>query len=430
MRRRRQARPKQEPPAHPVELVLENAAHGGAVTAHGPDGHMYFVRYGIPGERVLARVTSPQSKFSWAEVETVLESSPLRVGNERDSVADLQHVSRPGQLRWKQDVLTDQLRRVGGRQVREQVTQLYPGGMVPVHPAPGDSAEEAVWGARTRAKFRVTRAGELAVRGYRSHRLHPVTDYPLLAPTFAEAGVFADPKWRELWQPGDTVTLLAPTGSAPQVLVGQRAYDLTGAPVSSLAQWDVKTQWGTTRFETNSAGFWQTHRESAALLAERVIAASGDLSGMNIEELYSGAGLFTRFLAEQAGELGRVVTLEGSEQAVADAERNLRGLIGAAPTELFVGTVDGETVAELAAQLPGGPNVVVLDPPREGAGKNVVEAIGSLSCARVVLVSCDPAAGARDLKYFVDAGYQLASLEAWDLFPGTHHLEFIAGLVR
>ena len=429
-RRRQRTGQEEKNPAQMVELVLENVAHGGAVTAHDASGRLYFVRYGLPGERVRAKVTRSQSKFSWADVEAVLEPSPMRISEEHDGAADLGHMSRQGQLSWKSDVLTDQLRRVGGPEVSAQVNSLWQGGVVPVESAPGDSATGPVWGRRTRANFTVAPTGELAVRGYRSHVLIPVNAHPLLDPVFERAGVFTDRKWRGIWRPGDTVTLVAPTGSEPQVVVGERAYSLTGERVDPVTQWTVEVFSSSADFRVASTGFWQTHRAAASLLAERVVSFSGDLSGKKVMELYSGAGLFTYFLSQEAGDRGHIVTLEGSEQAVADAERNLGDMAGGAPVELFVGAVDAEAVAQLAAALQGPPDLVVLDPPRQGAGREVIKAIGGLNCFRVVLVSCDPAAGARDLKFFVEQGFKLTKLEAWDLFPGTHHLEFVARLDR
>jgi tRNA/tmRNA/rRNA uracil-C5-methylase (TrmA/RlmC/RlmD family) len=191
-------------------------------------------------------------------------------------------------------------------------------------------------------------------------------------------------------------------------------------------------------FSVRARGFWQSHVRGAETLAEAVMRASQVAEGDRVMELYSGAGLFTRFLAQAAGPAGRVASLEGDEGAVADATANLEGWPQA---ETFVGTVDAAGVLELAGELGAGgasegrgseaaADVVVLDPPRAGAGREVCRALCSLGAPRVVLVSCDPAAGARDLRALVEGGYALESFEAWDLFPHTHHVEFVAGLTR
>ena len=149
--------------------------------------------------------------------------------------------------------------------------------------------------------------------------------------------------------------------------------------------------------------------------------------GRAVMELYSGAGLFSVPLARAVGESGRVVTLEGDEGAVRDAGENLAAFDW---VDAFAGNVDREGVVDLSGQLGSVPDVVVADPPRAGAGAEVCEAIAATGAPRVVLVSCDPAAGARDLRALTEAGYELESLQAWDLFPHTHHVEMVSVLCR
>ena len=128
------------------------------------------------------------------------------------------------------------------------------------------------------------------------------------------------------------------------------------------------------------------------------------------------------------GSGGEVVSLEGNEQAVRDARRTLHDQPSA---RLASGRVSARSVRELAGSLTGGrPDVVVLDPPRQGAGREVIEAVGTLGAERIVLVACDPAALARDLGTLLRSGYALGSMSALDMFPHTHHFETIAVLER
>ena len=140
-------------------------------------------------------------------------------------------------------------------------------------------------------------------------------------------------------------------------------------------------------------------------------------------ELFSGAGLFTYFLGQAVGKNGRLLSIEGSGQAVEDARHNLRNL--PVPRDLRMGNIDGKSVINAWSDLGERPRVVVLDPPRAGAGKDIVEAIALAGPQTVVLVSCDPAAGARDMKDFVQAGYKIRDFHALDLFPHTHHVEMV-----
>lgn len=169
-----------------------------------------------------------------------------------------------------------------------------------------------------------------------------------------------------------------------------------------------------------AGGFWQVHRAAADILGAAVQAELIDLplAGHTACDLYSGSGLFTGLLAEAVGPGGAVVAVESSPQAVAQARRNL----AAYPQVRQV------AAAVQADHLPQRAEVVVLDPPRAGAGAGVVAAIAALRPARVIYVSCDPATLARDIATFAEQGYRLASVRAFDLFPMTAHVECLAVL--
>jgi tRNA/tmRNA/rRNA uracil-C5-methylase (TrmA/RlmC/RlmD family) len=178
-------------------------------------------------------------------------------------------------------------------------------------------------------------------------------------------------------------------------------------------------------------GFWQVHRAAPAVLTGAVLeatgASAGELAGATVLDLYSGAGLFTLPLADAVGPQGHVVAVEGDARAVKDARRNAHAYD---QVDLRLGAVDrvlagGPGEAEVPAA-----DVVVLDPPRSGAGRTVVDAIAALAPRRVVYVACDPAALARDVGYLAAHGYALRGVRGFDLFPHTHHVEAVAVLDR
>jgi len=170
----------------------------------------------------------------------------------------------------------------------------------------------------------------------------------------------------------------------------------------------------------DAAGFWQVHREAPAVLVAQVLREAGPVEGGSVLELYAGAGLFTLPLSDAVGRRGSVVSLEGSRSAVDDASRNL-----AAHPQARVrhARVEARTVGS------GAVDVVVLDPPRTGAGTDVMRAIAARRPARVVYVACDPAALARDLAAMLP-DYTVGSAAAFDLFPHTHHVEMVVRLDR
>jgi len=189
-----------------------------------------------------------------------------------------------------------------------------------------------------------------------------------------------------------------------------------------------------------ATGFWQVHEGAPEVLVDAVLRASAPdgvaaLAGAHVLDLYSGAGLLTVPLALAVGPSGRVTTVEGDARAVRDARRNTHDLDQVTLHQGDVGTVLGSVLEDMGGAPSGAPgmaapDVVVLDPPRTGAGRAVVERVASSGAPRVVYVACDPAALARDTATFAERGYRLESLRAFDLFPMTHHVECVAVLTR
>ncbi len=435
--RRRRAAAQTEPEGEEIlDLVLGEPAHGGACVARDDSGRVVFVRHGLPGEHVRALVTSRRNRLAWADAVEILEASADRVpsvwpqaGPGGVGGGELAHVRPEAQRRWKADVLRGQIRRVGGEDLAAAVDAI---GGVEVRPAPGDGDDgDALLGRRTRIELVIDGAGLAGMHRHRSREVVALDSMPLAVPAIVELGLFGkDSPWRGLWSAGDRIRAVSSAAGGTVVLTPTGAY---GPEREKLASEDpaltrqVVTGSGSRDFAVRASGFWQTHVHGADVLAQEVERVAQVEAGAGVMELYSGAGLFTRLLAEAAGPSGRVVSLEGDEKAVGDAHLALEDLSWAEP---YVGSVDASGVAELAGALEVDPALVVLDPPRAGAGREVCQALGSLNVPRVVLVACDPAAGARDLRELTGAGYTLASLRAWDLFPHTHHVEFVATLSR
>ena len=177
-----------------------------------------------------------------------------------------------------------------------------------------------------------------------------------------------------------------------------------------------------------ASGFWQAHVSAPADLVELVLDGARVEEGDVVIELYAGAGLFTKFLGRELGPRGAIVSIEGSKEAVGYARENLRGV--EVDRDLRAGRVNSKSIMRAWSDLGERPRTIVLDPPRSGAGKDVIGALAAVGASRVVLVSCDPAAGARDLAGLFDAGYELEAFTALDLFPQTHHVEIVSVLTR
>ena len=457
-----------------LELDAGSPAHGGFCVARkddDPTGVVVLVRHCLPGERVRARVTARASRVWYAEAVEVLRASPDRVspvwaeaGPGGVGGGELSHVALGAQRTWKRWVLADCLRRIGGGDVVQAVEALpgaAPGRAVAVEAMPSELAAQASDDPRTRARagtrtrtrvsLEVTAQGRAGMHGFRSGQVLEVRQLPLAVAPIQQLGLTQDRRWRHHYRPGARLTAVAPSTGEPLVVVGEEVLTARARPTGRRRVTEVVDATalglGELRYQVHVGGFWQVHRDAPRVLTERVVravvedhsTAAGSrpgagaqgaglrADGLRVLELYSGSGLLTLPLAALGA---RVTCLEGSAQAVADARRNLHDHPDA---RLVTGAVTADSVTELGSSFgPGreGADVVVLDPPRRGAGRRVVEAVAALGPSRVVLVACDPAALARDLAAFLGLGFRLGDLAALDMFPHTHHLEALAVLER
>jgi tRNA/tmRNA/rRNA uracil-C5-methylase (TrmA/RlmC/RlmD family) len=387
-----------------LELDIGPVAHGGMCVARH-EGRVVFVRHTLPGERVRARVTEGRERdtFLRADAVEVLLASPDRVaapcpfaGPGRCGGCDWQHADPAAQRRLKAAVVHEQLLRLAGLDLAVEVEAVE------------GAADGTGW--RTRVRFAVDREGRAGLRGHRSHEIVPVDDCLIAHPGVAGTGVLG-----HLW-PGVaeiTVAVAAATGEQAVVL----SPDASGTRPPDITEKAAGRSW-----EVPADGFWQVHPAAADVLVEAVLGALDPRPGESALDLYCGVGLFAGALAERLGPAGRVVAVEGAGAAVASARVNLADLAG-------VRVIGARVDRALAVGLEP-TDLVVLDPPRTGAGRVVVDGVAALGPRRIAYVACDPAALARDIAYFAAVGYDLAGLRAFDLFPHTHHVECVATLVR
>lgn len=398
-----------------VELDIGAPAHGGHCVAR-LGRRVIFVRHALPGERVRALITEDAGRSFWrADAVEVLTASPDRVeapcphaGPGRCGGCDWQHAAGEAQRALKAAVVRDQLARLARLDVEPTVERL-PGGLL---------------GWRTRVTYAAGPDGVTGLRRHRSHEVEALERCPLGVP-----GVGDGPVLERTW-PGllgieavagedGAVTLLAHRPGPGRHARGRRPLDRVEV-VDGPAR--VRHTVAGRAFDVDAGGFWQVHPAAAETFATALLEMLGPRPGEAVLDLYAGAGVFTALLADAVGADGLVLGVESTRQAVADAMGNLADLPQARMLRARVG-------AELLRSLHGRPDLVVLDPPRAGAGADVMAAIFELTPRAVAYVACDPAALARDIAAAVRAHWRLARLRAFDAFPMTHHVECIALLV-
>lgn len=427
-----------------IDLDVTDVAHGGVFVGRHT-GRVVFVPDAIPGERVRVRLTDCSHAAFWrGEAVEVLDASPHRRAHvwrqadidrppeDRPGGADFGHIDLDHQRRLKLQVVRDALQRIGGMQVPVAIGDLPP----LLDDRDGIIAHETGDGTgwRTRVSLHVDADGRVGPFAARSHRVIPVDDLPLATPAVQAAALrlaAAKAGRVDLVQPADgrVRVIPRPQQRRPHRGSGRRPTRPRGPDPAR----EVVIERAVGRdFRVDAGGFWQVHRLAAHALT-RIVAA--ELAGRVDPDaahldLYGGVGLFAATVAQLGGTPTQVTSVESDPRATAHAAENLGEWENA---RAETGRVDrwlaqlraGASAAERERMSRG---VVVLDPPRSGAGREVVESVVDLAPATVVYVACDPVALARDLATFRTAGYEAAHVDALDLFPNSHHVEAVAVL--
>jgi tRNA/tmRNA/rRNA uracil-C5-methylase (TrmA/RlmC/RlmD family) len=455
-----------------LELAVSDVAHGGWCVAREPGGRVVFIRHALPGERVRARITDTTARFARAEAVEILQASPDRVEPPCPHArpdgcggCDWQHATPQAQRRLKAEVVRQQLRRIAG--LDREIT---------VEPLPGDSGG---LGWRTRIRLSVGPGGAAGLLKHRSHEVVEVGACPLAHSLVPVTGITG-----QRWQQVSSLEVTVSPGSGERAAIvtpsagGRRASggrarpprhpassapsmspaDRTAAMLDGLADTVLAAGRGGRLTPLRGRGylhqsaagrtwrvgagtFWQVHPGAADTLTGAVLDVLRPAPDDVALDLFCGAGLFAGVLAEAVGPGGAVIGVESDRGAVRDARHNLRRLPWARIHHGDVATV----LAREAGPARDGwreAGLAVLDPPRAGAGRAVIERLLGLRpddrgtggrqtggrLRQVAYVSCDPATLARDIAVFGELGWQLTGLRAFDAFPMTHHVECVAAL--
>ncbi|MGB7964227.1 MAG: TRAM domain-containing protein [Propionicimonas sp.] len=369
---------------------IGSVAHGGHWVARIPADAatpgatvVVFVRHAIEGELVRIRITEVRPRFCRGEAVEVVEPSPQRRAAPcpiagRCGGCDFQHLLPARTRELKRQVVAELLQHTAGLTFTGEVEAVQP--------------DEFGW--RTRMRYLTDAQGR---PGLRAHRSHEVVALPAEGCRIAAVAI-ARPAAEVLAGGTEVLAVAAASGA----VFGGAA----GLP-RSVTEWV-----GERRFEVAPDGFWQSHSAAPQTLATAVRQALAPQRGEAAFDLFCGAGLFSATLLDAGC---RVWGVEGDARALAFARRNVTG------ARFSLGDV-----ARVLRQLPPQTDLVVLDPPRSGAGTEVMRAIAERRPRAVAYVACDPATLARDLRTAAGLGYATSSVRAFDLFPMTHHVECLA----
>ena len=375
------------------------------------DGRAVLAPFVLPGERARVRVASEKPGLVHASLLEVLAASPDRIAAPcpyftHCGGCHYQHAPYELQLSLKRSILEDQLRRIG---------KIEP-------PAEIEVVAGEPWNYRNRVQLRTDRA-ELGYRQAQSHRLCPIASCPIASPAINAAiailrEMLRDPRWPrfirslELFTNETQMQLNVLETDRP---VARRFFDwcaerLPGWVSGALDYTDAEYAW-----RVSSGSFFQPNRFLIGSLIDRAIDGA---EGRTALDLYAGVGLFSLPLARR---FGSVTAIESGTRAVED----LRFNAGRAGVGVQAERGNAEAFVE---SLETAPDFVLVDPPRAGIGKRMVERLAQLHVPRIAMVSCDPATLARDLAGLLSAGYKVRRMTLVDLFPQTYHLATVVQL--
>ena len=382
-----------------IDVSIEKVAHGGHFIARY-NGAVIFVRHAIPGEQCTVEITSTGSSFNRGDVVAISSPSEFRVEapcqfSHRAGCGgcDFQHIDPAYQRTLKSHVITEQFSRIAKKDIQVEVEEVGP----------------AV-GWRTRAIATTNRNGKLGFYKSRSHSIAPVDNCIICV----DGMNFSEIAARSL--KGDVRVEISASNSGERTIALAPTRGEEKARITEGQSVLHESVHGRT-IEVSQESFWQSHVRAPEVLTDVVLEFAQLKPAEHVLDLYGGVGLFTAAIIDSVGPMGHVDLIEGSKVATEDARRNF-----AAFKNVTVATGD---VAKLLPRVTSA-DVVVLDPPREGAGKEVITQITALNPRAIVYVACDPAALARDTAYLEDHSYSLVKLRAFDLFPMTHHIECVA----
>ena len=381
-----------------IEVEIGPIAHGGHfISRH--NGQVIFVRHAITGEKAIVKITSVSSKLAHGDAVEILSESTDRIKPICNYAipggcggCDFQHIDMSAQQKFKLDVIRDQFMRIAKMEVDPK--------MVSVEPKDG-----LHW--RTRFDFAISENRKAGLYASKTKKVIEIDECLIALKNINTSEIF-----NTKWDGNDRVRVSV--SSSNQINVSRGKMTISG-PSKLREVIDKNT------YNISPQSFWQSHINAPKTLIDLAISFMKLKPGDIVCDLYGGVGLFTMPITEKIGNHGHVHLIELSNHSTRDASKIFREYNN---VSIHKGSVD--------KKLPyiDDIDVILLDPPRTGAGKLVIDQIASKKPRTIVYVSCDPASLARDSRFLEDSGYSLDKITAIDLFPMTHHIECIVKFVR
>lgn len=397
------------------EVTIEKLVYGGDGLAH-VGTQAVFIPFAAPGDQARIRITAVERSYARGVIEELISPSPLRrtAPCQHFGVCggcQLQHLDYRAQLEIKSEFVRESLKRIGRIEWKRPI---------PVRPSPE-------FGYRSRAEIKVERvksaesgnATRLGFFGTGTHDVCEVHDCAALLPAANRElqRLYGNPSLL----PNDATRVYLTVGDEEVIVTPATGENARAAEIDALGTAHQTIAGISYGFGVKS--FFQANRLLVEELIEVALSHSAcDERGKVAVDLYSGVGLFSLQLARR---FDQVYAIEGNRIATEHAMANARANH---ITNVQFEAVSVEAWLKYKAQGVQRPDLVLLDPPRAGAGEQVINRLMAISPSAITYVSCDPSTLARDLRLLTDGGYQIDSIIALDMFPQTFHVETVAQL--
>ena len=381
-----------------VTLNIGKIVHGGHFIARH-NNQVVFVRHGISGEIANVKITSINSKLAFGDAIEILKTSKDRVKSPCKyskpggcGGCDFQHISPEIQKNLKKIIIQDQFNRIAKIDINPEV--------ISTEPLTGLN-----W--RSRLDLAISNNGKTGLYSHRSNEIIEIDECLIAVEQINKSKVFS-----KYWNTSDRLSISV--SSENELNVNQAGKNILGSD-------ELKEVVDDNTYTISPKSFWQSHKNAPRLLLQQVRKYAKIKLGDRICDLYGGAGLFTAPMAKLTGEAGEVHLIERDNDCIKDAKKMFKTkkniIIHHGKVEQKLGKIKNI-------------DIIILDPPRNGAGKQVIHQIIDKKPKSIVYVSCDPTSLARDTKILIDNNYTLSNVLGLDLFPMTHHIECIASFIK
>ena len=381
-----------------LTLDIGNIANGGHFVARH-DNQIIFVRHAISGETAKVKVTAINSRFAFGDAVEILKPSKDRISPpckyshpEGCGGCDFQHINYDVQSDLKKEVLKDQFKRITKIDILPEIITANP-------------SNGLHW--RSRLNLAISENKKVGLRAHKSNNVIEIDECLIALKEINKSNIFS-----ANWDSKENLNISC--SSTNQINISQFNKSIIGP--DKLTENVDKNE-----YTISPKSFWQSHINAPRLLIQQVIKDADIQQDQIVCDLYGGVGLFTLPISKLIGKNGQIHLIEMNDTCIEDANIMFEHI-----DNIYIhhGTVEQKlgSVKKI--------DTIILDPPRNGVSKQVINQMIEKKPNTIIYVSCNPSTLARDSKILLDNKYSLSNIVGLDLFPMTHHLESVAAFKK